>query len=535
MLLKNYGYYNTIYETIDGYKVSAIGNNFDVPWTNDGNYGLIDPNNENSGRKITIPDYVTYCGPSSMATWGLDELQLSNNLLCIEDSAFMVYDGTLMNNTTLNDLKLNDGLKYIGDKAFLGYSALISVSIPSSVKHIGDYSFGYCTDIEKLQEDMESHIDDESFDWRSSEKYYKKVGNFTIYGYKGTEAENYANKNDFKFIALDKEVSNPKTYIRGDVNSDKKLNVTDITKIAAHIKGKKLLDDNAKIIADVNNDGKINVTDITKIAAHIKGKKLLDLSEIPFSDEEDVGEIFFSPVDPEHIATAEDGISMYADNEILVVAAEGVTKKQIEELAKSYDAEIVGYIEKTGDYQWKLNKVKTESELDRLVDALRSNSLIDSSYKNNIYETEEDSIPETQNIIYGSRWSADLTNSTDVSGRSWGVEAINAPQTWNYLNAHKSDINPVRVGLVDCGFDETHEDLQFAAKGVFYNSKNQNGLTDEDIKKLERNHGTHVAGTMAANGTNNDGINGVYPYGSGRLYSCDIACIKTTHINRSQT
>lgn len=65
------------------------------------------------------------------------------------------------------------------------------------------------------------------------------------------------------------------TSALGDVNADGKINVTDITKVAAHIKGRKLLDDAAQKCADVNHDGKINVTDITKIAAHIKGKKLL--------------------------------------------------------------------------------------------------------------------------------------------------------------------------------------------------------------------------------------------------------------------
>jgi alpha-tubulin suppressor-like RCC1 family protein len=63
--------------------------------------------------------------------------------------------------------------------------------------------------------------------------------------------------------------------ILGDVNNDGKINVTDITKVAAHIKGKRLLDDAARKRADVNHDEKINVTDITKIAAHIKGKRLL--------------------------------------------------------------------------------------------------------------------------------------------------------------------------------------------------------------------------------------------------------------------
>ena len=66
------------------------------------------------------------------------------------------------------------------------------------------------------------------------------------------------------------------TALKGDVNYDGIINVTDITKIAAHIKNKKKLNEEEQKRADVNNDGRINVTDITKIAAHIKGKKLLN-------------------------------------------------------------------------------------------------------------------------------------------------------------------------------------------------------------------------------------------------------------------
>ncbi|WP_024858143.1 dockerin type I domain-containing protein [Ruminococcus albus] len=61
----------------------------------------------------------------------------------------------------------------------------------------------------------------------------------------------------------------------GDVNFDGKINTTDIVKVAAHVKGKKLLDKTAARAADVNGDSIINVTDIIMIAAHVKGKKLL--------------------------------------------------------------------------------------------------------------------------------------------------------------------------------------------------------------------------------------------------------------------
>uniref|UniRef100_UPI00258B204B dockerin type I domain-containing protein n=1 Tax=Ruminococcus sp. TaxID=41978 RepID=UPI00258B204B len=48
--------------------------------------------------------------------------------------------------------------------------------------------------------------------------------------------------------------------IKGDVNFDGKINVTDIVKIAAHVKGKKLLDKTAARAADVNGDSIIDVT-----------------------------------------------------------------------------------------------------------------------------------------------------------------------------------------------------------------------------------------------------------------------------------
>ncbi|SFC59959.1 dockerin type I repeat-containing protein [Ruminococcus albus] len=70
-------------------------------------------------------------------------------------------------------------------------------------------------------------------------------------------------------------VSEGSKIVLGDVNGDSKINITDITLVAAHVKGKRILSAEKQKAADVNKDGKINITDITKIAAHVKGKKLL--------------------------------------------------------------------------------------------------------------------------------------------------------------------------------------------------------------------------------------------------------------------
>ena len=236
-------------------------------------------------------------------------------------------------------------------------------------------------------------------------------------------------------------------------------------------------------------------------------------------DENNIGEVYYSPIDETHIATDENGI-MYADNEILVVAANGVTKNQIVELAKKYDAEVVGYIEQTGDYQWKLSSGSSANEIKKTINTIKNNSIVSDCYMNYMYENEADTVDESQVITYGAKWSGDLADLNDTNGKSWGAELINAPAAWNFLESHKSDVNPVRIGIVDSGFNENHDDLSFADDGIFY----QNGRND--IPNASNNeriynstfHGTHVAGTFAAIGTNNIGINGIYPYSEDRLY-----------------
>ncbi len=237
-------------------------------------------------------------------------------------------------------------------------------------------------------------------------------------------------------------------------------------------------------------------------------------------DENNVGEIYCAPIDPDHIAEDECGM-MYADNELLVVAQKGVTKDQIADLAEEYDAEIVGYIEQTGDYQWKMSSALKAEKISDIIDKLKKNDKISDCCLNYIYDYETDAGPEEQVITYGSKWSAYLSDATDTNGRSWGAELINAPAAWSYMESRKVDIKPVRVGLVDSGFNESHEDLSFAENGIFYQNE-RNAVPDyaSDKERYEAtHHGTHTAGTFAAVGTNDAGINGIYPYSEGRLYA----------------
>ena len=234
-------------------------------------------------------------------------------------------------------------------------------------------------------------------------------------------------------------------------------------------------------------------------------------------DENNVGEIYAAEIDPEHIAIGESEIK-YVDNEVLLVAQNEVSKNEIKALAKDIDAEIVGYIEQTGDYQLKFSQAMTEKEVVDLIADLNGNSLIGSASFNYVFDI--DTISVDYNINDGEKWSTGSTPNLWQgpllalllkNDKAWGVNAINAPLAWSMMNTIKEKINPVNVGLIDKGFDETHEDLTF--KQVFY----ENGANSVDI--ADEFHGTHVAGTMAARGDNKDGICGVYQYSNGRLYA----------------
>lgn len=144
----------------------------------------------------------------------------------------------------LVDIKLSKALNKIGTEAFTGCTSLKSITIPDSVTSIGIFAFSHCKNLEsvKLSENIKfldtvfngceslkeleipksvtKIADMAMYDCKSLEKvyiynknckiYYEADGGIlnaipktaTIYGYKGSTAEKYANKNGNIFIEL---------------------------------------------------------------------------------------------------------------------------------------------------------------------------------------------------------------------------------------------------------------------------------------------------------------------------------------------
>lgn len=236
------------------------------------------------------------------------------------------------------------------------------------------------------------------------------------------------------------------------------------------------------------------------------------------SNSENFGEMYYSAVDEKHIKFDDDGTN-YADNEILITVNDSISKNEVEQLSNKYNATIVGRIEKSGDYQLKINANISTNELKSTVNKIEKEKIINSASLNYIQVfSDNEKVEGRDGFYYGKEWQNDLQNYNDAKGKSWGLEAIGTLGAWDLLNNNRSKVKPVKIGVIDGGFDSSHEDLSFA--DLFYeDNNNASGSTDVESK----DHGTHVTGTIAAKNSNNTGICGVYPYGEGNVYAVNYS------------
>ena len=82
--------------------------------------------------------------------------------------------------------------------------------------------------------------------------------------------------------------------VRGDISGDGTVNITDVSKLAAHVKSVKPLSAEELEAADINRDGEINVTDVSTLAAFVKGKRVMPGDErytmLPIKEDQVINE-----------------------------------------------------------------------------------------------------------------------------------------------------------------------------------------------------------------------------------------------------
>lgn len=171
---------------------------------------------------VTIPDSVERIGKRAfMFCSSLTSVSIMDGVMSIGEQAF--YDCKSLTNVTIPDSVMS-----IGKQTFYGCESLTNVTIPKNVTKIEKETFGYCISLTEISiPDSVTAIGEKAFfgcekltkavilyNVIEIEKYAFYQGNYyggptcvpieklTIYGYYGSYAEQYANKNGIPFVDL---------------------------------------------------------------------------------------------------------------------------------------------------------------------------------------------------------------------------------------------------------------------------------------------------------------------------------------------
>lgn len=231
-------------------------------------------------------------------------------------------------------------------------------------------------------------------------------------------------------------------------------------------------------------------------------------------------EAYYEPFSDEDVVL--DAEIPYVDSQLLLTAAPDAAFKDVKSLIRQYGGEIVGYISISNDYQIVFPEGKEYAELTAIADELAKDELIKTAMPHYVAEIDTDTVDYKNDPWIDSDHPKDTSGSEWTSlpdGNNWWAEAIGMPEVW----ASDTKLGEVKVGIIDSMFDTDHKDLKDAFVKV-WNNPNDVVQQYEKVKEKPKQdegdnifyHGTHVAGIIAADATNDFGIAGVSQ--NARLY-----------------
>ncbi len=211
--------------------VSVIGGYafYDTPWLeNDSREFLVEGKNilvdcKSEDSSVELPDNVSTVGTGAFYMSNIESVTFSKNT------------------------------KVIGMRSFMGCENLKEVNIPDGVLLIDTQAFFNCQALEKASVSRTVEV--------VNSQAFVNSGNLTIYGTKGSKAEEYAIANDIPF-----DVS----YVFGDVDGDGIFNILDATALQKYI-AEIYTEEINMSVADANGDGEINITDATYLQTVLVG------------------------------------------------------------------------------------------------------------------------------------------------------------------------------------------------------------------------------------------------------------------------
>ena len=222
---------NTV-EKIGDYAFSGVFRSNDTLETEYRRNGNGDPDRKPL-TKLVIPDSVKEIGKYAFCECdSLEEIQFSRNLETINENAFsgcnslksieipgsVKYFTGFNGCSNLESVTIHDGVETIGRDAF-DETKLTSITVPRSVKALEPFSLGYYGNYWSYLKDVYIYSDDAEF--LADERYSWQIpiddglaDQVTIHGFKGSTAEEYANRYGFTFEELAVPADEPLIKVR---------------------------------------------------------------------------------------------------------------------------------------------------------------------------------------------------------------------------------------------------------------------------------------------------------------------------------
>lgn len=243
-------------------------------------------------------------------------------------------------------------------------------------------------------------------------------------------------------------------------------------------------------VQSVSNSKSVEANKAKSVSAKKETAKTVKIDANNIAQFEDKDDVFYEP-EEESISALEDSTT-YINDAITVFFSDDATLLDKKKVVKALDGEIVGKVDFMNEYEIKIER-SDFYEINNLCDELMENDKVEFASCSLAEKITPDYVPNDPWNL--TDWDDDALDRRSLYS-NWWIKATDTDKAWDY-DEYFSDIN---VGIVDTGFDPTHEDLE--GKIVFPN------------EFFEKNnapsyHGNHVAGIIGATQDNEKGLTGI--------------------------
>lgn len=243
-------------------------------------------------------------------------------------------------------------------------------------------------------------------------------------------------------------------------------------------------------VQSVSNSKSVEANKAKSVSAKKETAKTVKIDANNIAQFEDQDDVFYEP-EEESISALEDSTT-YINDAITVFFSDDATLLDKKKVVKAIDGEIVGKVDFMNEYEIKIER-SDFYEINNLCDELMENDKVEFASCSLAEKITPDYVPNDPWNL--TDWDDDALDRRSLYS-NWWIKATDTDKAWDY-DEYFSDID---VGIVDTGFDPTHEDLE--GKIVFPN------------EFFEKNnapsyHGNHVAGIIGATQDNEKGLTGI--------------------------